>query len=119
MFGLGVAFQLDVFLKSLGVGLLCGLLYSCFQGLRACGLRGRIAVFLEDVLFFVSAAFLTFFFLLETDFGRVRFFLLTGEAIGFLLWELFPGQAILYLLHKCGAAVRGRRRNKKNHKVKT
>ena len=118
MFGLGVAFQLDVFLKSLGVGLLCGLLYSCFQGLRACGLRGRAAVFLQDVLFSVSAAFLTFFFLLEADFGQIRFFLLAGEGGGFLLWYLFPGQVILHALHKCGAAIRGRRRNKKTHRRK-
>ena len=85
MFGLGVAFQTDVFFKSLGVGALCGVLFAFFQGLRALGLRAKAIVFIQDVLFFLIAGVLTFLFLLDVNFGVVRFYILFGEAIGFLI----------------------------------
>jgi spore cortex biosynthesis protein YabQ len=85
MFGLGVAFQTDVFLKSLGVGALCGVLFAFFQGLRVLGLRSKAIVFVQDVSFFLIAGVLTFLFLLDVNFGVVRFYILVGEAVGFLI----------------------------------
>ncbi len=90
MFGLGVTFQTDVFLASLGAGFLSGAVFACFRVLRLFGLRGRVSVFIEDILFFLIAGLFSFIFLLYKNFGVPRAYIFCGETIGFLLWFAFP-----------------------------
>lgn len=100
MFGLGYAFQTDIFIKSLGAGFSLGVVYSVFQCLRKAGLRGRISVFFQDLLFFVICALVTFIFSFEVNFGYVRGYLLAGEIIGFCIFYLLPSKVTVFLAEK-------------------
>ena len=90
MFGLGNGFQTSVFLRSLGIGVLFGLLYSVFRLLRALGRDTLVETALQDLFFAAICAIGTFLFLLNDNFGQVRFYLLAGEGIGFLSFFLLP-----------------------------
>ncbi len=79
------AVSFAVFLKSIGAGVLIGAVFACIMLLRGPN-AGRAAAAAADILFFLSAAVLTFVFFLSFSFGQPRLFLLAGEGIGALLF---------------------------------
>ena len=107
MFGLGNGFQTSVFLRSLGIGVLFGGLYDLFRLLRALGRNTIVEVIFQDLLFASICAIGTFLFLLNDNFGQIRFYLLAGEGIGFLIFSMLPFSRFLLRL-------RSRRKREKN-----
>ena len=107
MFGLGNGFQTSVFLRSLGIGVLFGGLYDLFRLLRALGRNTIVEVIFQDLLFASICAIGTFLFLLNDNFGQIRFYLLAGEGIGFLSFCMLPFSRFLLRL-------RSRRKREKN-----
>ena len=61
----------------IGVGL--GVLYDVFRMMRLSGLHQMVAVFLEDLLFFAAAGYVTFWFCLAHCGGWLRGFVLAGH----------------------------------------
>lgn len=88
----------------LGMGL--GLFYDVFRVLRIALPHRTVAVAVEDMFYWTSAAFLTFFFFFYTDGGRIRIYLLVGEAIGFTLYYFTLGAVIIGAAKKIIAALR-------------
>ncbi len=84
------AVQISVLFKAVGVGYLIGILFSFFSFLNSIS-KNSIAVFIRDLLFFIMNAVISFLFLLKYNSGIIRFYILAGESIGFLLFHLFPG----------------------------
>ena len=103
---LTVAGQTWSFLYSLLLGMGLGLFYDVFRILRIALPHRTIAVAIEDIFYWTSAAFLTFFFFFYTDGGRIRIYLLTGEAIGFLLYYFTLGAVIIGAAKRIIAALR-------------
>lgn len=85
--------QLSVFLKSVGAGYVLGLLFFLMSFLNAIISKKDIFVFFRDLLFFISSAVFSFLFMLKYNAGIVRFYILAGELIGFILCYIFPGSA--------------------------
>jgi spore cortex biosynthesis protein YabQ len=75
--------QMHQLFLSCGMGFVLGLWYELFRIPRLILNSGRRAVFFQDLLFFLTAAVLTFLFSLAVMDGRLRFYLFLGEAIGF------------------------------------
>ncbi len=91
------AAQTLTFLWSLLLGaVLCGW-YDLFRLWRRQARCGVITVFFQDILFWTVSAAVTFLFLLARENGAVRWYVLFGTAIGFLLWRRTVG-AILFRL---------------------
>ncbi len=86
--------QLSVFVKSVGAGYIIGLIFfmlmlmNCFFG------KHTYSVFIRDVLFFLTAAVFTVIFLLKYNAGIIRFYILCGELMGFILFYIFPASVI-------------------------
>lgn len=85
IYGLRNWVQAELVLYALGAGFWIGLLYAFLMALRAFIRHNAAAVAAEDVLFFTAAAFLTFMFLLDYNYGIVRGYLIASETAGFLL----------------------------------
>lgn len=124
MFGLGYAFQTDIFIKSLGAGFFLGFIYSVFQCMRKAGSRGKAVVFVQDLCFFVISALVTFIFSFEVNFGYVRGYLLAGEIMGFCIFYLLPSKVTVLLTEKITWPFRNligiiRRKMKQKHPKKT
>lgn len=83
--------QISVLVKSIGTGYFLGLTYSVIMLFNAFYGKHIVSVFIRDVLFFISAAFISFLFILKYNGGTLRFYILAGEGIGFLLFYIFPG----------------------------
>lgn len=83
--------QVMVFLYAILCGLIIGVLNEPFRFLRYSGFNNKTDVFIQDIIFMIASAFITFFFSLCYNKGDIRFFILVGELCGFLLFRYTLG----------------------------
>ena len=86
MYMLTIADQTRLFLLALGLGFLLGIVYDLFRVVRMAFTMRRAGVFIQDVLFFLTCAAVTFVFLLAVNQGEIRGFIIAGEGLGFLIY---------------------------------
>lgn len=89
--GIQIARQTEIFLYSCVIGFALGVLYDVFRILRLAIPSPRAVILVQDILFFSFCALLTFFFMLSTNEGQVRFFILIGELLGAIVQHLTLG----------------------------
>lgn len=89
--GISVTGQTVVFLSACVFGMVLGLVYDIFRIFRVAIPHGGAAVFVEDVVFFLICAISTFLFLLCTNAGEIRFFVIAGEILGAVLYYFTIG----------------------------
>ena len=86
-----------------GAGL--GVIYDCFRLCRlVCG--NWIAVFLEDLLFSAFCTLTTLVFCVEFCNGRIRAYVLLGEALGFIIYHFTVGELVIRLLRAVVSLIR-------------
>lgn len=84
----------EVFLSG-GMGFLLGMVYDGFRLVRYWMRWGKVIVFLQDVLFFLVAAPVTFLFSLAMTDGQVRGYVLVGLLGGFFAYRYTLGRVFL------------------------
>lgn len=87
-----LAYQTREFFYSLGFGFILGILYDLTRILRLSVYNGRKKYFLFDILFAVSAAFLSMIFSLGLCRGKFAFYVVLGMTVGFAVHRLTLGQ---------------------------
>ena len=103
----GLPAQTELFLLSLGFGFLLGILYDVFRTLRMMIGSSDKLIFAADLLYFLICGVLSFFFLLVTDEGRLRFYTVLGEALGWMIYYFSLGTVAMKV---SAAAVRTAKR---------
>lgn len=83
---LTIASQTWMFLLSILVGAVLGVCYDAFRILRLAVQHPSGVVVIEDVLYAVICAVVSFGYLLVMDCGEIRLFVLVGELIGAVLY---------------------------------
>lgn len=81
--------QLSVFAKSIGAGFFIGLIFLINVAANAVNGKNKYTVAVRDVIFIVSGAVITFMFSLKYNSGIIRFYIIVGELIGFILCYIF------------------------------
>ena len=94
IYSLSLASQTKGFLFSLGFGFIMGAIYDAFRIVRISISKGRRAQIFFDVAYCILLAFLTFIFFISVNEGEIRFYLLLGEAIGFVVYSLSMGAIV-------------------------
>lgn len=92
--------QMLIFLASLGVGFLLGVLYDFFRALRLSFTRGKVAVVIFDLLYFFMVAFGSYIFILAANKGEVRSYIIIGELLGAVFYYFSLGFALMKLTDK-------------------
>lgn len=77
---------LTAFLFSILLGLCLGVLYYAFNLIHFFGFNSKLSVFITDLLYMLVCGVITYLFCLVFIEGRVRFFVLIGEGIGFIVY---------------------------------
>ena len=106
MFGIELSAQMYIFIKSIALGFMIGGLYNFFMLFRISLIKNFVAVFLQDIIFFIVGSILTFLFVFETNYGQLRFYIFAGELIGFCLYYFFPSRIVNLLWLKADAFVK-------------
>ncbi len=78
--------QLNIFLCSLGLGFLLGIVYDAFRCIRLSITKSKPAVVIFDFLYFAVLGVTTFLFILAFNKGEVRGYIIIGEFIGLLFY---------------------------------
>lgn len=89
--------QILIFVYSLALGMFLGFAYDIFRIIRMVINSRNIAVFIQDVLYFILSGGVTFLFVLSVNSGNSRFYILAGEGIGWIAYHLTIGEVI----YKC------------------
>lgn len=87
--------QVRVFLLSVGMGVPLCLVYIVVQGLFRSISSKRWSVFSCDAVFCMISTFVSFFFMVFYNNGRVRLHLIFGEALGFFVFYRTLGRYLL------------------------
>lgn len=80
--------QTVYFLWSIVFGVVLGVLYGVFRSLAFFSRAGFFLTVAADIFFFALCGLLTSLFALPFNRGDVRFFIIAGEGIGFLVYYL-------------------------------
>ncbi len=83
---------------SCGMGFLLGAYYDVFRILRQVLRPGAVRVFWQDILFFITAALMTFLFALAITDGVLRLYLFAGLVAGFFAYRYTVGRAAVRLV---------------------
>jgi len=83
--------QLNLFLLSLGAGFILGIVYDILRTIRLTFFKGKVAIFIFDILYFLIFSFLTFLFFLAVNKGEFRAYMILGEILGFVFYYLSFG----------------------------
>ena len=92
---ISVSQQAAVFLFAVAFGTALGVLYDIFRIIRIAVKCGTVSVFLQDLVFFTFCALLTFLYIFYTNSGDVRFFIIFGEFLGFVLYICSVGALVM------------------------
>jgi spore cortex biosynthesis protein YabQ len=78
--------QARLFLMTVGVGIAIGLVYDLFRIIRKIYRHPNFLTQLEDFVYWISATFVMFYFLLNCNNGELRFSSILGAALGAVLY---------------------------------
>ena len=92
--------QAVIFLASLGIGFLLGVLYDFFRAIRLSITKGKVAVIVFDLLYFFMVAFFSYIFILAANKGEVRSYIIIGELLGAVFYYFSLGFALMKLTDK-------------------
>ena len=93
--------QIQVFFGAILLGAAFGVVYDIFRIIRLVVLKSSVAVFVEDILFWIIVTITTFFFTILFNNGELRLSLIISETVGFLIYYLTLGRVVF----KCFSAV--------------
>ncbi|MBR3780276.1 MAG: spore cortex biosynthesis protein YabQ [Clostridia bacterium] len=91
----GLSVQTEIFLLALGFGFILGILYDVFRTVRMIISDSPMFTFSMDVMYFLVCAFLFFSFNLVVDSGKIRLYVILGEALGWLIYYFSLGEISL------------------------
>ena len=100
--------QVLVFVYSMVLGILLGVTYDVFRSVRMIINSKNIAVFIQDVLYFILSGVITFLFVLGVNSGDSRFYILAGEGIGWIVYHVTIGE----MIYKCSNMIVSKTKSK-------
>lgn len=96
-----LAAQLLIFGYSCILGAGLGFLYDLFRIIRMVINPRNIAMFIQDVTYFIISGLITFLFVLGFNNGEARFYILAGEGIGWIAYHITLGE----IIYKCSGKL--------------
>lgn len=98
--------QTIIFLQAILMGAVFGAVYDLFRIFRIAVPLPAGVIVAEDVIYFAFCGFMSFFLAMTVNFGQVRFFILLGELLGFLLYYLTLGVLVMKCAQQIIAFIR-------------
>ncbi len=92
--------QLTDFSIALLIGVALGILYDFFKVLRLIGVNFKVAVFFQDILFFLISTTTLFSYYMQITDGKFRIFPFIAAVLGFILYSLTLERPVFFLIQK-------------------
>lgn len=104
--GITLSGQAGFLLAACLLGITLGAVYDIFRIIRSFLRCGKVAVFFQDVIFWLICAAATFVFLVLQNKGKIRFLMLLSEALGAALYYCTIGSIVLRKVKKYDERVK-------------
>ncbi len=98
--------QTVIFLSSLGIGFLLGVLYDLIRIFRLSLTKSHIATIVFDVIYFLLFGFISYIFILAANKGEIRSYIVIGEIIGALFYYFSFGPIAVRITNKLVALIK-------------
>lgn len=89
-----MADQVQIFWYSFILGLFLGVIYDVFRIFRLAFNSKKWGIFFQDILYFVIISLITFFFGIIFNNGEIRYYILTGQFIGWIAYYISIGKIV-------------------------
>lgn len=106
MYGIDLSVQIENLMPALGLGFLLGISYDFIRLLRLVFSRGKIFLFVTDMIFTVFCTAASFLLFLGVNDGVIRFYLVLAEITGAALYFATAGQIVCKLFRKISDMLR-------------
>ncbi len=103
---IGVTEQLTTFGISCLIGAGLGIFYDFFRIVRKAIPHNWVFIGLEDLTFFIAATTYSFNFMVSVLDGRIRFFIIIGELLGWVIYFFTLGVVVMGVSDKIIACVK-------------
>jgi len=91
-------FQLLGFVYSILLGGLFSFIYDFVKSFRLTLKFSSLFIFILDILYFLSISFLTFLFYISFTDGEIRYYILLGMILGFIIFRITVSKVLIFLL---------------------
>lgn len=98
--GISVPEQLWTFLYSIAYGVALGVFYDLFRVLRLIFIPSSVSAFIQDVLFWIISGIVTFMYMFSFNDGMIRFYMLCGVFLGWILYYFYARRLDLCIFKK-------------------
>ena len=95
-----VSEQTQLFLWACVLGAFTGIFYDIFRVLRILIKHNSFVVFIEDIIFTLFFGMSLFIFATEKARGEVRFFMLFGALLGFIIYYMTIGFLMVNIIKR-------------------
>ena len=92
--------QTLIFIASLGLGFIFGILYDAMRAIRLSITKSRGLIIAFDLLYFFIVALGSYLFIIATNKGEVRSYIIIGELLGAAFYYFSLGFALMKLTDK-------------------
>lgn len=106
MYTFAISEHLEIFLLSLGMGFLLGILYDAVRIIRLIVSKGKAALFIFDFLYLALCSVLVYLFIIAVNMGAVRAYIILAQMLGFFCYYISFGIIVIRLSEKIVSAVK-------------
>ena len=89
--------QTEIFIYSIICGIILGVIYDIFRITRIALKLNAVIIAIEDILYLFICAVMTFFYMLASNDGQIRFFIIVGEILGWVVYYFTVGEIVMGL----------------------
>lgn len=106
VFDVSISTQTLLFLRAIFLGVVMMLFYDLFRILRIALPSPKVVVLAQDILYVTVLSVVSFLFLVSSNFGEIRVFVLLGEFLGMALCYFTLSQLLMASSRAIISAVR-------------
>jgi len=106
MYTFAINEHLEIFLLSLGMGFLLGILYDAVRIIRLIVSKGKAALFVFDFLYLALCSVLVYLFIIAVNMGAVRAYIIIAQLLGFFCYYISFGVVVIRVSDKIISACK-------------
>lgn len=108
--------EAELAVQSFLLGILLMVSYDCLRIFRLLMKHGSLWTGLEDFIYWIYAASMTFSLLFRENSGILRGYVIVGVFLGMFLYDRLVSQSVFKLLKKIGRWIKMKIKNRKKRK---
>ena len=100
MYGIDLSVQFENLMPALGLGFILAFVYDVFQFLKMLVSRGKVFVFIADMIYVVLCTLASFLLFVAVNSGHIRGYLILAEVLAAAVYRFTAGIPVSFFFSK-------------------